>query len=64
MQNCFSASIFATNPDSLGQHIVQVSLRHKVVYLAGYLDYQYGDGPGMVEMIGDEGGNEVSSVPR
>ena len=35
------------------------TLKHKVVYLAGYLVYKYGDSTSM-EIIGDEDGNEVS----
>ena len=37
------------------------TLKHKVVYLAGYLVYKYGDSTSMEEIIGDEDGNEVSS---
>ena len=37
------------------------TLKHKVVYLAGYLVYKYGDSTSMEEIIGDEDDNEVSS---
>ena len=37
------------------------TLKHKVVYLAGYLVYKYGDSTSMEEIIGGEDGNEVSS---
>ena len=37
------------------------AFKHKVIYLAGYLVYKYGDSTSMEEIIGDEDGNEVSS---
>ena len=37
------------------------NLKHKVVYLAGYLVHEYGNSTSMEDIMDDEDGNEVSS---